>query len=43
MPGKPGKPRHVVSDWIDVDDPQFGLTIIAVAGWGLAIYLFFFR
>ena len=38
--GKPGKPRHVISDWVDIDDPEIALTIIAALGWGLALYLF---
>lgn len=43
MAGKAGKPKWVVSDWVDVEPDQFWLTVIAVAGWGLAGYLFFFR
>jgi len=43
MPGKPGKPKQVISDWLDVDEPQLWLTIIAVAGWSLALYLYLTR
>lgn len=41
--GKPGKPRQVISDWIDVEDDYFWLTVIAVAGWMLAGWLYFNR
>lgn len=41
--GKPGKPRHVISDWVDIDDPERALTIIAVVGWLLAGWLYFNR
>lgn len=40
MAGKAGKPKHVISDWIDVDEPQFWITLIAAVGWGIALYLF---
>ena len=43
MAGKAGKPKWVLSDWVDVEPDQFWLTVIAVVGWSLAGYLFFFR
>ena len=43
MAGKAGKPKWVVSYWIDGEPYQFWLTVSAVAGWSLAGYLYFFR
>lgn len=41
--GKPGKPKWVVTDWIDIDEPEFVVTVIAVVGWSLALYLAFVK
>lgn len=35
--GQAGKARFVLSEWVDVDDDQFWVTVIAAAGWSLAI------
>ena len=43
MAGKAGKPKWVVSDWVDVEPDQFWLTVIAVTGWAIAGWLFFHR
>lgn len=37
--GKPGKPKWIVSDWIDLDDDQTWLTLIAVTGWILLLVI----
>ena len=33
MAGKAGKPKWVVSDWIDVEPDQFWLTVIAAVSY----------
>jgi len=37
--GKPGKAKWILSEWVDVNDDQFWVTLIAAAGWTLAVFL----
>ena len=41
--GKPGKPKWIISDWIDLDEREVVVTVIAAIGWTLALYLAFTR
>ena len=35
--GKPGRSRWVISEWVDLENDEFWITVIAVVGWGVAI------
>lgn len=37
--GKPGKSKWIVSEWLDIDEGDAVLTIIAAIGWAIALYL----
>jgi hypothetical protein len=35
--GKPGRAKWIISDWVDLDEPESVITIIAVVGWTLLL------
>ncbi len=41
--GKPGKNKWVISEWLDIDESDAAITLIAAIGWAIALYLWISR